>query len=146
MKRLSRRTFGAVVGLVLGWYICGVTQPMWEAQPSFAHDDPAAHPASADDASGGAHPPAAGATGHKHDEHGHAPNLVPAEGAAPFIKPVLITAACLFLAAVTLGQFALKLRGPEPPDPAEEAEHDDHGHDDHGDGSHGGDDAKPGGH
>ncbi|MCE9590898.1 MAG: hypothetical protein K8S99_10275 [Planctomycetes bacterium] len=63
-----------------------------------------------------------------HDSGAHAASqLVPELRDIPFLQPVLIAVAGLFIAAIVLGIPALKLKSPEPPDPAAS----DHGHDDH---------------
>lgn len=133
MKRITRRTIGAVIGLSLGWYVYGVVDPILSGKPSFAHEDKAAHQAApAGHAERGKHPA-------EEDSEHVAGHLVPADGGAPFIRPVIYAAVGLFVAAIVLGIPAQALRGPEPPDPAEQ--HEAHGgHDEH---DHGGEHAHP---
>ncbi len=54
------------------------------------------------------------------DHHGANPAtaLAPHRQPIPLLGPVLIAAAFLFVAAVVLGIPVMKLKGPEPPDPA----------------------------
>ena len=113
--RLFGRHLWILVGLCLGWYVAGL--PLFVgisvAEESALHEEhgPATHDEGGDEA-GGAH----------HDAVRH---LVPDPLHKPgWLRPVLWTVAGLFVAAVLLGPLSLKLRGPEPPDPAEA-----HGHD-----------------
>ena len=129
MNRFTRRTVSAIAGVVLGWYVAGVVPTSGLpalASPSMAED---AHHAPA------GHTPS-GAEGHgltASDTHNNAHNndhgeadpalaaanlLVPQAEDIRWYKPVLIAIVGLFVAAVVLGIPALKLRGPEPPDPA----------------------------
>ena len=122
MKRLTRRTLAIVLGLALGWWCAGLAPQIPPAVGvSFAEE---AHDTSASDhaAKHGQEDP--------HDSgHSGANELVPKEGDTPWFKPVIIATMSLFLAAIVLGIPALKLRGPEPPDPADASTHD---HDEHG--------------
>ena len=128
MSRFTRRTLAVVLGLGLGWYIAGTAGHLLPAVGALRADNPhdqtasgEAHPSesrSGDDNLSGdvAHGPQA------------AKDLVPGANDVPFIRPVVYAAAGLFIAAIMLGIPALALRGPEPPDPANEHAH---GRDDH---------------
>lgn len=111
MKRLTRRTLAIVMGLGLGWWVAGLApQILPGVEVSFADQNEHAHSNEGNSV---------------HGEDSAASELVPEKKHAPFFKPVLGTIVGLFIAAVVLGIPALKLRGPEPPDPAAAHEHDD---------------------
>ncbi len=81
------------------------------------------------------HAEAAADKSHGDDDHHHARGnlakpLVPHGDHAPgWLGPVVWTAILLFVAAVVIGAPVLWLKGPDPPDPAEDHGHDDaHGH------------------
>ena len=110
MKRLTR-TLAIVMGLGLGWWVAGLApQILPGVEASFADQDE--------------HGQASEGQSVEHEDSA-ASELVPEKKDAPFYKPVLWAIVGLFIAAVVLGIPALKLRGPEPPDPAAA-----HGHDD----------------
>jgi hypothetical protein len=125
MNRLTRRTVSAIAGVVLGWYVAGVVPtsgPLTLASPSMAEDThhaPAGHTPSGAEGHGLTAPDS-----HSNDHDGSDPALAAANLLVPqaedirWYKPVLIAIVGLFVAAVVLGIPALKLRGPEPPDPA----------------------------
>ena len=112
MFRLTRRTPWILVGLSLGWYAAGL--PLFcgtsVAGESALHEE---HGSSTHDG----HDDEAGDSDHA------VRHLVPRYKPG-WLRPVLWTIAGLFVAAVLLGPLSLRLRGPEPPDPAEA-----HGHD-----------------
>ncbi len=130
MSRFTRRTLAVVLGLALGWYIAGTAGHLLPGASISLADDP--HDQAT---SGQAHPSESG-PGHSNpseaDAHGPqaARDLVPGANDVPFIRPVVYATAGLFIAAIVLGIPALALRGPEPPDPADEHAHgrDDHAH------------------
>lgn len=135
MKMKLFRTVGIVLALCMGWYAAGL-------QDSRASGD-----------------------GHDHSKHGHTQNdaasntagddhhaghagdaaklLKPQPGDAPWYSSMLLIAGGLFVAAIVIGYPAMKIKGPEPADPADDHhdDHDGHGHDDDG---HGDDHAKDG--
>ena len=115
MIRNTRRTIAVIVALVVGWLAAGYWAHWLPGTATFAVDTAEQEQAEADDP--GASDPSS--------EGGHAADaLVPAPGDARFMRPVLIAAGALFLAAIVLGIPALVMRGPDPPDPAEA--HDEH--------------------
>lgn len=136
MKRLTRRTLGAVLGLILGWLAAGLVYPVGSV--SLAADAPHAE--------NDAH----------HDDHAHghhdtyATKLVPhdAEGHAAtpdWFGTVIKLIAALFVAAIVIGIPALRAKGGDPAGLASahdqsHAHHDDHAHGDdghsHGDKAH----------
>jgi len=132
MKRFTRRSAAAVVGLVLGWYVAGI---VFVGGPSvvgpgvnYAHASDAAHDSNddhhhapvAEDPHGTHDAPGAHGDAAEHDAAlAAAGQLVPQQEDIPWFGPVLYVAGGLFVAAVVLGIPALKLRGPEPPDPAD---------------------------
>ena len=149
MNRFIRRVATVTVGLVLGWYVAGVILAgQWPAIPgaelgaNYAHASDAEAGHDPHDEHGHAtednHHTGSGHNGHD-DEHGTdaahggghdddaalaaAGQLVPGPGDIPWFRPVLYVAGGLFVAAVVLGIPALKLRGPEPPDPADTHSH-----------------------
>ena len=132
MKRLCRRSISILIGLVLGWMVAGM---MMGESVSLAEEGHHVEHAADSDAD----------TGHGHDDHadhhesahdGHendlaaqaAASLVPKETDIAWYGTVLVLAGGLFLAAILLGYPVMKLSGPEPPDPAADHGHDDHGH------------------
>lgn len=136
MKRLARRTLSVVLGLALGWYIAGMVPGVSlaidashrsDASEHADHHGPAHgdgqvhHAASETDAVHGDH------DGEDHGDHdpafAGAKQLVPHWDDIPWFGPMVWTVVGLFVAAVVLGYPALKLRGPEPSEPA-----DDHAH------------------
>ena len=123
MKRFTRRTLAAIVGLALGWLVAGMVPGLGTSlaeSPAESHGHHASH----------------GDDGHAnesdvHDTHGQSGDhgehdaaldaarlLNPEWGDIGWYPPVLAVAGGLFLAAVVLGVPAMKLRGPEPADPA----------------------------
>ncbi len=134
MNTITRRSLGILAGLTLGWYAAGLTPGL---NPSMAqhdthhdaaptHDDHAGHDHDA-------HQPAPAHADTTHDANHHEPIesaslLVPGPGQVDWYRPVLGIIAGLFVAAIVLGIPALKLRGPEPPDPATAPAHDSHAH------------------
>jgi hypothetical protein len=108
MKRMLRLSLGVMLGLWLGYTAAGLM------------------PMSLYAAAGG---PDAAVEGGAPGDAGQqsAAQLVVAADQVPWLTPVLWGVAGLFVAAVTLGFLAQKLRGPEPPDPADDHHHaDDH--------------------
>jgi len=130
MKRKALRLMGILFGAWLGLYVGG----LWGNNVIVAESgqDHHGHDHSADSSDH---------DGHDHGDHSgpHAADLLkPGENDAPWYSSVLVIAGGLFVAAVLLGIPAMKLKGPEPPDPADDHHgHDDHGHGDHDDHGHG---------
>lgn len=121
MERLTRRTVGVILGLSLGWWVAGLAPHIVPGVGmSFAGEaqstSPSVHTVEDDhgDASGAGH------------SGGRAVHLVPRKADAFWYKPVLIAIISLFVAAIVLGIPALRLRGPELPEPADstDAAHD----------------------
>ena len=106
MKRLLRRMTGVVLGVASGWWVAGVA-PQLLPEVSFAVDTDQAREL-VDHVTG--------------DHHGGGPAdaLVPKPSDAPWFNPVLVAIVCLFGASLLLGSLALKLRGPDPPEPQDD--------------------------
>lgn len=126
MKRYFRRSFSILVGLALGWAVAGM---MFGESVSLAEEGRhAAHVEHADADHGHEH--------HEGDVHGDesdpaaqaADLLVPSASGITWYGTVLGIAGGLFLVAIPLGYFAMKLSGPESPDPAADHGHDKQGH------------------
>ena len=153
MKRVNRRMVGIVIGLCLGWYVAGLTNIIPPIAQTMAEDKapapapaPEVHTPEPGEPETGTAPKAVTPTStekkkhdhakHDHSKHEHAEHPSPAEKLVtyemgeptpPWWYPsILLLVLVFFGAAIFLGYPALKLRGPEPADPA-----DDHGHDDH---------------
>ena len=111
MKRFTRRILGVVAGLALGWYAQGVVSM---AQNHDATSTPNVEQSHVTSATGNDHS--------REGDQGHGDNpattLRPHQPHIPWLTPVLVAAAGLFAAAVVLGIPAMKIRGPDPPDPA----------------------------
>lgn len=143
MRRIRKRLLGAIVGATLGLWVAGwsasyATPPAVESAPELAGDASVAQ-SGKEPVEKHTHPPA---HGDHHDDAGTASAklLVPKQSDIPFYPRVLAVVATLFVLAIVLGNIALKLKGPDLPDPAaSDHGHDDHGHDDHahGDKAHG---------
>lgn len=137
MKRFTRRAAAVVVGIVLGWYVAGVVSvgesPVAAPGPgaSYAqasdtppHDAHGDHADTADEGYGTPDAHGAHDTDAEHDAAlAAAGQLVPGPQDIPWFRPMLYVAAGLFVAAIVLGIPALKLRGPEVPDPADTHSH-----------------------
>ena len=114
MRRWTRRVLGLIVGFGLGWYVAGYL-PMDTA--SFASQAEHGHGA-ADHASTKSH---AGGVDHGHDQGTDAARtLTPTNTEIPWLIPVRNGIIALFVLAVVLGWSVLKLKAPDPPDPASE--------------------------
>jgi len=157
MNRFTRRLLPVIAGLGLGWYVAGVTPGLevtlaqYEPQDTHSLSGDHGHDQDTHDRHNGDSDYAEAPRDTGHDMAGHgeritdgdshggghdAPHevvsaklLVPQSGQVPWYRMVIGLAVGLFVAAVVLGVPALKLRGPEPPDPAA-APHsgDSHGH------------------
>ena len=107
MSRFTRRTLGAAVGIVLGWCAAGVISSYMPigislaGTPAEKHSDP--------------HDGASATT----EQDDHLDRLVPQEKPV-WLRTVIWSTAALFGGAVLLGIPALKIRGTESPDPAED--------------------------
>ncbi len=139
MKRITRRMVAGAIGLVVGWHAAGLVSVLGPGV-SFASD--AQHGASdvpeaanGHGDSGGKHADQGASAGHASSVGGHdeydaayaaAQQLVPRPEDVSWYGCVVRVIAGLFVAAVVLGIPALKLRGPELPDPAAAAHGDDH--------------------
>ncbi len=143
VKRFGLKFVGVVLGLWLGWQAAGVAM-MQVPGPEQEFARQAATTATMAAAKESAPAGDAGkATGHdgkaggaEHPESTHL--LKPGEGQTPWYGRVVFWAVALFVLAAIIGPLAMKLKTPEPPDPADAHGHDDHAHDDHGHGaSHG---------
>lgn len=115
IRRFTRRAAGILIGLVLGWYIAGMV-----IQPGVIMADDTNHAATASSHAEPDHSATGSGDGHGHDPALDAAKLlVPGSSGDIFwYGSVLTVAAGLFIAAVVLGAPTLKMRGPEPPDPA----------------------------
>ena len=116
MNRFTRRTLGIGMGLCIGWYMAGLV--------GFA-DASAEHGADQTQADKSAD------HGSAHDKR---PNPALALRTNPksavWLAPVRNGIIALFGLAIILGIPTLKLRGPDPPDPAEHLAHGDDDHED----------------
>ena len=107
MKRFTRRMIAVVLGLVLGWWAAAFV-PM--GATIFAGDDQSSGPASL-----GGH--GDGDADHEDDGKQAAEDLIPHRNQIPWLRQVIFGVVALFVAAIVLGIPAMKLKGPDPPDP-----------------------------
>lgn len=150
MKRLTGKTLAIVTGLVLGWQMAGLIPSSPVIEQSYAQEQHArpqgteSHDPShnADerhhdhgDESMPSPPPSEGA--HLQDVHQDthidpgqrtAAELIPQDEDYGWYRPVVQAVVGLFAAAVLLGVPALRLRGPELPEPAHDDQHHDPTH------------------
>jgi len=119
MKRFSRRLLGAMLGLVLGWWLAGlVGDRLSGASVSLAENPHAAANQPAEP--GGKH--AAARNDHEHEAgdagHGHEafadPGFVPGAGQTDWYRGVLWAIGGLFVAAIVIGVPRMKLKSDEP--------------------------------
>lgn len=130
MKRIFRRSFSILVGLILGWTVAGMMLGESVSLAEEGHDVTHAERSHA---------------GHGHDDHvdqhegghgGHEKDLaadaagllIPQASDMTWYGTVLGLVGGFFLAAGLLGYPVTKMGGQEPPDPAADPSHDDHAH------------------
>ena len=116
MNRTTCRAVGIVAGIVLGIYAAGALEPVLPfvgvSLAGTSNDDHAG-----DDTDR--------PTDGDHDELANlAEPLLPQPEHVTWYRPVLWGAIWLFAGALVIGGVSLKLRGPEPPEPADS--HDEH--------------------
>ena len=108
-NRLTRRTAATLLGLALGWWIAGMVPTHIPGVAISLAGETKGHDSDADQADS-----------HGRTGHGAAQTLIPKQEDVPWFKPVLMAIVCLFGAALLFGSIALKLHGPEPPEPPDE--------------------------
>lgn len=143
VKRFAVKFVAAVLGLWLGWQAAGVAMTQVPGpEQAFVRQATATATLAAKEAApagdaGKAAKEGAKTGGADHPESTHL--LKPGQGQTPWYGQVKFWIAGLFVLAAIIGPLAMKLKTPEPPDPADAHGHDDHAHDDHGHGhAHGG--------
>lgn len=116
------KTIAIVLGLVLGWWAAGFVQTTITAAqdphgPAETHES---HDAAPDETPHGEQ--VHGEGGHGDGHGGAARALVPEEN-PPYFAAMTTIIIVLFVLAAVVGSAALLIKGPEPPDLADEHDH-----------------------